>query len=118
MTPTRVEKALDGSCEFGSGALLGRRWARSLVRTCRREDGASWVGSGAWIRSSACPHAAVAPDQANYPVLVFSPAGSPPHSYMALLFRRYPELRLAVPAEEVRWGSSFLREFARLSVLF
>jgi cytochrome P450 len=34
------------------------------------------------------------------------------------LFRRFPELRLAVPAEEVQWGSSFLRGFARLSVLF
>ena len=36
----------------------------------------------------------------------------------ATLFRRYPELRLAVPSEEVRWGSSFLRGFARLPVLF
>jgi cytochrome P450 len=36
----------------------------------------------------------------------------------ATLFRRYPELRLAVPAEEVRWGGSFLRGFARLPVLF
>ena len=34
------------------------------------------------------------------------------------LFRRYPELRLAVPAEEVRWSGSFLRGFARLPVLF
>jgi cytochrome P450 len=34
------------------------------------------------------------------------------------LFRRFPELRLAVPAEEVRWGSGFLRGFARLPVLF
>ena len=34
------------------------------------------------------------------------------------LFRRYPELRLAVPPEEVRWGSSILRGFARLPVLF
>jgi cytochrome P450 len=34
------------------------------------------------------------------------------------LFRRFPELRLAVPAEEVQWGSSFLRGFARLPVLF
>ncbi len=34
------------------------------------------------------------------------------------LFRRFPELRLAVPAEEVRWGSSFLRGFARLPILF
>src|SRR5215207_6381210 len=36
----------------------------------------------------------------------------------ATLFRRYPELRLAVPAEEVRWGTSFLRGFTRLPVLF
>jgi cytochrome P450 len=36
----------------------------------------------------------------------------------ATLFRRYPELRLAVPAEEVTWDGSFLRGFARLSVLF
>ncbi len=34
------------------------------------------------------------------------------------LFRRFPELRLAVPDEELRWGSSFLRGFARLPVLF
>src|SRR5918995_6499587 len=34
------------------------------------------------------------------------------------LFRRFPELRLAVPAEEVQWGSSFLRGFARLPLLF
>jgi cytochrome P450 len=34
------------------------------------------------------------------------------------LFRRYPDLRLAVPAEEVHWGGSFLRGFARLPVLF
>jgi cytochrome P450 len=34
------------------------------------------------------------------------------------LFRRFPELRLAIPAEEVRWGSSFLRGFARLPILF
>ena len=34
------------------------------------------------------------------------------------LFRRFPELRLAVTAEEVRWGGSFLRGFARLPVLF
>ena len=34
------------------------------------------------------------------------------------LFQRFPELRLAVPAEEVRWGNSFLRGFARLPVLF
>jgi len=34
------------------------------------------------------------------------------------LFRRLPELRLAVPAEEVSWSNSFLRGFARLPVLF
>ena len=34
------------------------------------------------------------------------------------LFRRFPELRLAVPAEEVHWSGSFLRGFARLPVLF
>jgi cytochrome P450 len=34
------------------------------------------------------------------------------------LFRRYPDMRLAVPAEEVHWGASFLRGFARLPVLF
>jgi cytochrome P450 len=34
------------------------------------------------------------------------------------LFRRYPKLRLAVPAEEVRWGGNFLRGFASLPVLF
>jgi cytochrome P450 len=36
----------------------------------------------------------------------------------ATLFRRFPELRLAIPAEEVRWSGSFLRGFARLPVLF
>ena len=37
----------------------------------------------------------------------------------ATLFERYPELRLGVPDEEVRWGSgSFLRGFTRLPVLF
>ncbi|WNG28978.1 cytochrome P450 [Cystobacter fuscus] len=34
------------------------------------------------------------------------------------LFRRLPELRLAVPADEVRWSNSFLRGFAKLPVLF
>lgn len=34
------------------------------------------------------------------------------------LFRRMPELRLAVPAEELRWSNSFLRGFAKLPVLF
>jgi cytochrome P450 len=34
------------------------------------------------------------------------------------LFRRFPELRLAAPVEEVRWGNSFLRGFSRLPVLF
>jgi cytochrome P450 family 107 subfamily K polypeptide 1 len=36
----------------------------------------------------------------------------------AALFRRYPELRLAVPDEEVGWSGSFLRGFARLPLLF
>jgi len=36
----------------------------------------------------------------------------------ATLFRRYPQLRLAVPDEEVGWGGSFLRGFACLPVLF
>lgn len=34
------------------------------------------------------------------------------------LFRRLPELRLAVPSSEVRWGKSFLRGIAELPVLF
>jgi cytochrome P450 family 107 subfamily K polypeptide 1 len=34
------------------------------------------------------------------------------------LFRRLPQLRLAVPADEVRWSNSFLRGFAKLPVLF
>jgi cytochrome P450 len=34
------------------------------------------------------------------------------------LFGRFPELRLAVPGEEVQWGRSFLRGFSRLPVLF
>jgi cytochrome P450 len=34
------------------------------------------------------------------------------------LFRRLPDLRLAVPSEEVRWGSSFLRGIEKLPVLF
>jgi cytochrome P450 len=36
----------------------------------------------------------------------------------ATLFRRFPELRLAVPPDEVHWGGSFLRGFGRLPVLF
>jgi cytochrome P450 len=36
----------------------------------------------------------------------------------ATLFRRFPELRLAIPVEEIRWGGSFLRGFGRLPVLF
>ncbi len=40
------------------------------------------------------------------------------HVAFDTLFRRYPDLRLAVAAEEVRWGGSFLRGFARLPVLF
>ncbi len=34
------------------------------------------------------------------------------------LLRRYPDLRLGIPAEEVRWGKSFLRRLAQLPVLF
>jgi cytochrome P450 len=34
------------------------------------------------------------------------------------LFRRFPQLRLAVTAEEVRWGDSFLRGVETLPVLF
>jgi cytochrome P450 len=37
----------------------------------------------------------------------------------ATLFKRYPELRLGVANEEVRWGGgSFLRGFTRLPILF
>ncbi|HEY0128697.1 MAG TPA: cytochrome P450, partial [Rubrobacteraceae bacterium] len=36
----------------------------------------------------------------------------------ATLFRRFPELRLAVLDEELGWSGSFLRGFARLPVLF
>jgi cytochrome P450 len=36
----------------------------------------------------------------------------------ATLFRRYPELQLAIPDEEVGWGGSFLRGFACLPILF
>ena len=36
----------------------------------------------------------------------------------ATLFRRYPELRLAVREEELRWSGSFLRGFEALPVLF
>ncbi|MCI0572138.1 MAG: cytochrome P450 [Myxococcaceae bacterium] len=34
------------------------------------------------------------------------------------LFRRFPELRLAVPVEDVHWGKSFIRGLAHLPVLF
>ena len=34
------------------------------------------------------------------------------------LTRRYPELRLAVPADEVAWGNSFLRGFRQVPLLF
>jgi cytochrome P450 len=34
------------------------------------------------------------------------------------LFRRYPDLRLAVPAEELRWSGSFLRGFREVPLLF
>lgn len=36
----------------------------------------------------------------------------------ATLARRYPELRLAVPAEEIAWGGSFLRGFRQVPLLF
>ncbi len=36
------------------------------------------------VRAHAVPDAPVAPDQASYPILIFSPSGSPPHSYIAL----------------------------------
>ncbi len=35
-----------------------------------------------------------------------------------VLFGRYPELRLAVPAAEVRWGGDFLRGFRQIPLLF
>lgn len=34
------------------------------------------------------------------------------------LFRRYPNLRLAVPADEIVWSNSFLRGFRQIPVLF
>jgi cytochrome P450 family 107 subfamily K polypeptide 1 len=34
------------------------------------------------------------------------------------LFRRYPELRLAVPAAEIPWAPSFLRGLSKLPVMF
>lgn len=34
------------------------------------------------------------------------------------LFRRYPELRLAVPEDEIAWAPSFLRSLTRLPLLF
>jgi cytochrome P450 len=34
------------------------------------------------------------------------------------LVRRLPDLRLAVPAEEVRWSGSFLRGFSKIPLLF
>jgi cytochrome P450 len=34
------------------------------------------------------------------------------------LIRRYPELRLAVPADEIQWGGSFLRGFRQVPLLF
>jgi cytochrome P450 len=37
----------------------------------------------------------------------------------AMVFRRYPELRLGIPDEEIRWdGGNFLRGFTRLPVQF
>jgi cytochrome P450 len=37
---------------------------------------------------------------------------------LATLFGRHPEMRLAVPAEELRWGGNFLRRFTRFPVVF
>ncbi|MGH2616546.1 MAG: cytochrome P450 family protein [Thermomicrobiales bacterium] len=34
------------------------------------------------------------------------------------LIRRYPDLRLAVPADEIKWGGSFLRGFGQVPLLF
>lgn len=34
------------------------------------------------------------------------------------LFRRYPELRLAIPADEILWSNNFLRGFRQIPVLF
>lgn len=34
------------------------------------------------------------------------------------LIRRYPDLRLAVPAEEIQWGGSFLRGFGQVPLVF
>lgn len=34
------------------------------------------------------------------------------------LMRRYPDLRLAVPADEIAWGGSFLRGFRQVPLLF
>ena len=34
------------------------------------------------------------------------------------LIRRYPDLRLAVPADEIQWGGSFLRGFRQVPLLF
>jgi cytochrome P450 len=34
------------------------------------------------------------------------------------LFRRFPDLRLSVPAEEMSWRRSVLRGFAQLPVMF
>ena len=35
-----------------------------------------------------------------------------------VLFRRYPELRLAVPEDEIRWNAGFLRGFSSVPLLF
>ena len=37
---------------------------------------------------------------------------------LATLFRRYPQLRLAVPAAEITWAPSFLRSLTRLPLQF
>jgi cytochrome P450 len=35
-----------------------------------------------------------------------------------VLFSRYPELRLAVPEDELRWNAGFLRGFGSIPLLF
>jgi len=37
---------------------------------------------------------------------------------VATLLRRYPELRLAIPADELQWKSNFLRGFREIPVRF
>jgi dienelactone hydrolase len=57
------------------GAYLPGRWSTA---------GWIWGFDPNQVRAHALPEVPVAPDRNNYPVLVFSPAGSSPHSYTAL----------------------------------